>query len=480
MTCSSLFHLIRGHRPRGLSFGVLSLLITISTPTTARQQDPVGDLVRSDMSRRGAPGAAVAVIHNGRIVYEAGFGVQSTDTGAAVTPESLFRLGSTTKLVTAATLVRLAVQRGIPLDAPIGDHAPDLPPQLASLTIDQILSHTAGIFDEAPMQGPEDPGALRRQVDSWSSEALFTEPGEIFSYSNPGYWLAGYLIEVLSGSFFNETVQEQILQPVGMAGATFDPGEVAPDLLADAHFTGRHDAPELFDEKFNHAGTWPSGSLFTSVHGFGRLLVAMMNDGVLDGDRVLPQEVPELLLQSHASIPFPEGLTYGYGVFKESWNGTELFWHTGTRRGYGSIFIMIPEFNFAVVVLCNLDTTILQNAAEGIIKEYLGLESPETERGSRVMLGEKEFAPYLGTYRNSENMEIRLFRFKPLPIGRGGQFFFKMRMIRMPVYQTGQYRFSTDYVDFILIPNEQGAFEYLFGEYHALKRQPGRRDRIPH
>jgi CubicO group peptidase (beta-lactamase class C family) len=457
----------------GLLLGTLTILLTAAGPAAARQQDPAGDLVRSNMSRRGAPGAAVAVVQNGRIVYEAGFGVQSADTGDAVTPESLFRLGSTTKIVTAATLVRLAAERGIPLNAPIGDYAPGLDPRLSALTAHQILSHTAGIYDIAPMQGPDDPAALGHQVRSWTSEVLFTEPGEIFSYSNPGYWLAGYLAEVLSGSFFHEAVEEQILHPVGMEAAAFDPREVDPRLLADAHRSGKNGAPELFDERFNHAGTWPSGSLYVSARGFGRLLAALMDDGMLDGTRVLPQEVPDLLLQRHAPIPFPDGIAYGYGVFRESWDGTEVFTHMGTRTGYGSIFIMVPERRFAVVVLCNLNTTVLRPAADGIVKQYLGLERPEVTRGPRVTFSkEASFEPFLGTYRNSETMEVELYKFKPIPIAReGGQFFFKMRMMKMPVYQTGEYRFSTDYVDFALILDKQGVIKYLFGEFHALKKE---------
>ncbi|MCH7930337.1 MAG: beta-lactamase family protein, partial [Proteobacteria bacterium] len=318
----------------------------------------------------------VAVVQDGRIVYEAGFGVQSTHTNDPVTPESLFRLGSTTKIVTAATLIRLMTEHKIPLDAPVKNYAPGLDSGLSDLTAHQILSHTAGIYDDAPMQGPSDPATLRDQILSWTSEILFIEPGEIFSYSNPGYWLAGYMAEVLSGSFFNEAVKDQVLLPVGIENATFDPREVNLDLLADAHQTGKSGRAELFEESYNHAGTWPSGSLYISASGLGRFLAALMDDGMLDGNRVLPKEVPALLLQSHSPIPFPEGVAYGYGVFRELWGGMEVFTHLGTRRGYGSIFIMVPQRRFAVVVLCNLDTTVLRSAAEGIVKEFLGLISP--------------------------------------------------------------------------------------------------------
>jgi CubicO group peptidase (beta-lactamase class C family) len=438
------------------------------------QADVVGEYVRSNMIRRGAPGAAVAVVQDGQIVYEKGFGVQSTKTGKPVTSESLFRLGSTAKLVTAATLLSLLNENEISLDTPIKNYAPELDAGISDLTAHQILSHTAGIIDYAPMQGPGDPATLHEQINSWTDEILFTKPEDIFSYSNPGYWLAGYLIEELSGSYFNEAAKTQVLLPVGAETATFDPREVNPDLLADAHRQGKRGQAELFDESFNHAGTWPSGSLYISAHGFAQIMLALMDHEQSDDAQMISKNVPELQFQAHASIPLPAGVEYGYGVFREVWDdGVEIFYHVGTRRGYGSIFLMVPEMRFAVVVLCNLDTTVLKPAAMNILKEYLGLVEPEAPELPQYILSESEFEPYLGIYHNTDEMEIKLYNFKPaFWAPEGGQFFFKMGKMKMPVYQTAPNQFHTGFADFILVPDEQGKIEYLFGEYHALKKIP--------
>jgi hypothetical protein len=133
---------------------------------------------------------------------------------------------------------------------------------------------------------------------------------------------------------------------------------------------------------------------------------------------------------------------------------------------------MVPERRFAVVVLCNLDTTVLSAAAEGIVAAHLGIGPPETVSGPReTFVREASFEPYLGTYRNSDSLEVELYKFKPIPLGReGGQFFFRMGMMKLPVYRTGEDRFSTDYVDFALIPDGRGGYEYLYGEFHALRR----------
>jgi CubicO group peptidase (beta-lactamase class C family) len=107
----------------------------------------------------------------------------------------LFRLGSTTKMLTATALAGLAAEGKIDLNAPVGRYVSGLPPKLSQVTANQLLSHTAGIHDEAPMSGSHDDSALGKGIRARTDGWLFTEPGKIFSYSNPGYWMAGYLVE---------------------------------------------------------------------------------------------------------------------------------------------------------------------------------------------------------------------------------------------------------------------------------------------
>lgn len=173
-----------------LGFGWSSALA--QTPTDF---SPLEQSIQEEMKAQNVPGAQVAVISGDRVVWQKGFGVANVETNEAVTTETLFRLGSTTKMFVAAAAVTLAEQGKLNLNNPIGGYAKGLPPQIARLTLHQLLSHTAGLKDDAPMTGPLDETALAERVRGWNESMVFAEPGKVCSYSNPGYVLAGYVIE---------------------------------------------------------------------------------------------------------------------------------------------------------------------------------------------------------------------------------------------------------------------------------------------
>jgi CubicO group peptidase (beta-lactamase class C family) len=204
------------------------LLLTVLPLGLARGAEPP-DFARLDaaieeaMRVTATPGAAVVVVAGDRVVHRRGYGTTSLEAGRPVAPETLFRLGSTTKIFVALAAVRLAAAGRLDLDAPIGRYAPDLHPSLAGLTLHQLLSHTAGLADDAPMEGPHDESALGERGRAWDERAFFAAPGEVFSYANPGYVLAGYVLERVEGKPFADVVREQVLAPLGMARSTFRP-----------------------------------------------------------------------------------------------------------------------------------------------------------------------------------------------------------------------------------------------------------------
>ena len=154
---------------------------------------------REELAKNNIPGASIAIVRGDRVIYSKAVGIANVETGEEVRTEMLFRLGSTTKMLTAAALTGLAVEGKLDLNAPIEKYIPGLPRRISQITANQLLSHTAGIRDEAPMYGSHDDSALGNGIRAWTDDWLFTSPGKIFSYSNPGYWLAGFLVETLSG-----------------------------------------------------------------------------------------------------------------------------------------------------------------------------------------------------------------------------------------------------------------------------------------
>src|SRR5260370_7636998 len=142
----------------------------------------------------------------------------------------LFRLGSTTKMFTAAAVTGLVVEGKIDLEAPVSRYISGLDASIGKLTANQLLSHTSGLRDEAPMFGSHDETALGNGIHAWKADFLFAPPGRIYSYANPGHWLAGYLAESVSGKPYAAVIEQPLFQPPGMQKTPFPPTMPTPFL----------------------------------------------------------------------------------------------------------------------------------------------------------------------------------------------------------------------------------------------------------
>lgn len=357
-------------------------------------------VAQEELKATGTPGAAVAVVRGDRVVYARGFGVASVETGQPVTADSLFRLGSTTKMFTAAALVRLSEQGKLRLDAPVGELVTGLPPRIAPLTPHELLSHTAGLKDVAPMEGLHDDSALAANVRAWTDDYCFTEPRQIYSYSNPGYVLAGLAAERAAGKPFADVVAEQLFHPLGMKRTTFRPTLAMTYPLALGHNV-ENGKPAVVRPFADYAGAWPAGSMFSSANDLSRWMLAFLNEGRLDGKPVLSPELIRKLSTSYATIPGATETRYGYGLRLEPFRGVRMVNHTGSRLGFGSVMRLVPEHRFGVVVLGNRSGVNLVRTATTAMELLLPLQPMDaTPPPAAVVLPEEQLGTYAGTYAN--------------------------------------------------------------------------------
>jgi CubicO group peptidase (beta-lactamase class C family) len=350
------------------SLAILVSLATIGTAShsivvDARAPRPpridtlaVDSAMRVEMRATRTPGAAIAIVVGDSIVYAKGFGVASIETGAPVTPEMLFRVGSVTKMLTGLTAVMLSSKGRVDLRAPVGRYAKGLAPSMGRVTLDQLLSHTAGLTNEAAADGPHDDAALGVRVRGWDAEHAFTAPGDIYSYSGPGYWLAGYAIEQAAGAPYADVVAREVLAPLGMTRSTFRPTMAMTWPLALDHRVS-NDSVRLLRPYPDDVTTWPSGSLFSSVRDLSQLAVALMNEGRVGGRQVVPQQVIRVMHTRHAEVPGGD-CGYTYGLSECARDGVRTLSHYGFRIGSGAVFTVVPEQRVAVIVLANRNGAI--------------------------------------------------------------------------------------------------------------------------
>ncbi len=354
-----------------------------------------------ELKQTNIPGAALAIVRGNKIIFAKGFGVSSVETGAPVTPDTLFRIGSVTKMFTATALVTLAEQGKIKLNEPVGNYAKGLNPLLARLTAHHLLSHTAGILDRVIDYGPQDETALAITIRSWGDDYILTEPGRFFSYANPGYALAGMVIEEVGGRPYSDLMNELVFKPLEMSHTTFRPTMAMTYPLSQGHnaFGG---APARVARPFaNNTVFWPDGFMFSSANDLARFAIAVINKGQVDGRQVISPSIIAKLTEPYAdTISLYENAKYGYGFFIRVYRGARVFEHGGAINGFGCLIRIAPDHNFAVIAMGNkTDEALDQTAAKAF--ELMLSQPPreETHALKEMPMSETEMRDYVGFYQ---------------------------------------------------------------------------------
>src|SRR5690242_5610309 len=243
----------------------------------AYAQEELEQTALQEMKRTGTPGVAIAVVKDDRVVFSKAFGFANLETQTPMTPDTLCRSGPITAAFTAAAVLMLQEQGKLKLDQPVGRYVDGLSPRLAAVNARQLLSHTAGLKEEHPTSGLFDDAALGRTVRSWKDDYVLSPPGQIYSHSNPGYVLAGLLLEEVSKKPFAKALDELLFEPLGMTRTTFRPSVVMTYPFAQSYRAfGSEKLAQVRPFALDAFG-WPSGSMFTNVNDLARFTIAFMN-----------------------------------------------------------------------------------------------------------------------------------------------------------------------------------------------------------
>jgi CubicO group peptidase (beta-lactamase class C family) len=451
------------------------ILFIFSALPLAAQQPRYAELERvvlAELEETKTPGAVVTIVQGETIVYQKGFGVSHVETGQSVAPEMLFRIGSMTKMYTAAALVSLAEEGKIDLNAPIGKYLEGLPPRLAAVTAHQLMSHTAGLADGAALFGKHDESALAEGVRGYRDSMFFTDPGAVFSYANPGFVIAGYLVERLSGEPYSKAVQKRVLDPLKMARTTFHPTLAMTYPLSVGHVGDAGRAARVLRPMEDNSQIWPTGFLFSNGHDLSRFAIAFMNGGYIDGKPALSAKLIERLSTPNAPVQSQiEGASYGYGLMMRDYRGVRLVEHGGTTAGFASDFVMAPTQRVAVIVLSNRSAHLMKTEEKALeIMLPLAPKPPEPEP---LAFTEREIEEYVGRYAQDSNSRSP---FELVPAGSG--LALKQGQVQFPLTKIGNDLFTVKLPRFSLplrikiVRGTDGRIAYLHNRLRALKRLP--------
>ncbi|HEY2896973.1 MAG TPA: serine hydrolase domain-containing protein [Gemmatimonadaceae bacterium] len=331
---------------------VTAVASTMSTPAlddTAALGDFIDGIMKAHIEQLHIPGAVVAVIKNGRVLYAKGYGHQDIAKNIPVDPaKSLFRIGSTSKLFTWTAVMQLVEQGKLDLDGDVNSYLKTfkIPDKYGKpIRIRDLMTHSAGWED----------GALGYLIieDSSKVEPIATTlqkhmptrvrpPGALSSYSNYGAALAGLIVEQVSGMPFNEYIRRNILEPLDMKYATFDeppPPDIRPYSVVGYAYENGVYVPKPFEYV---GGFRPAGSGSMSAISMTHFMIAHLQDGQYGNVRILKPETAELMhKRAFANDPRLPGMALGF--YEQEFNGTRVIGHAGDTQHMHTEMYIIPE-----------------------------------------------------------------------------------------------------------------------------------------
>ncbi|AKT41017.1 serine hydrolase domain-containing protein [Chondromyces crocatus] len=379
------------------------------------------------------PGASLAVLV-GSAVYCAVAGVRSVGTLEAVTPETLFQLGSATKPWTAAALMRLVDAEKLDLNAPVagllGDPEVASAPALMGVNLRHLLSHTSGLPGDYLLDLGEDDGVLARYASRCGALWPQHAPGETMSYCNTGYILAGRLLEVLTGKVWDEAMRDLLFSPLRLRRTVTSAHDALRLGVARGHTLREVPPSDGPGPERKAAMAWqevprwevprtlgPAGAICTTATELLAFARLHLEHGVTaDGTRLLSKHTIDTLDSAHVAVPEPwsVGSHWGLGMALATWCGRRVLAHPGSGAGQFAFLHIVPDRGLAIALLTNGGHAGLlhREVLRVLLAELADLEVPaplapaaRSAGDVRGALGEKSWASLVGVY---ERLGLRL------------------------------------------------------------------------
>jgi len=310
--------------------------------------------------KHGVVGATLAIRH-GQETAEGATGVLNLRTEQPATTDSLFQIGSITKVWTATLVMQLVDDGLLELDEPIAKHLPDFAVADAevarTVTARQLLSHTSGIDGDLFLDTGRGDDNLEKYVAAMSTLTQVHPQGATMSYCNSGYILLGRLVEVLRGATWDAVLREKLFVPLGLGTAGTLPEEALLHGAATGHLVlPGADAPTVTPQWGIFRSCGPAGLIHMTARDLLVFLQMHLDGGTaLDGTRVLSAESVKAMQQAQVQIPDPYtlGSHWGLGWILMTWSGRPVLGHDGATLGQGAFQRSLPDAGLSVALLTN-------------------------------------------------------------------------------------------------------------------------------
>ena len=348
-----------------------------ANPLDTARIEQMKSFVQSAMQQLGVPGAAIALIDGGKVVYEGGLGVRELGKSDSVDENTLFMAASNTKGMTTLLLAILADEKKLAWDQPVIELYPAFRLGNPETTKQVLVKHLICACTGMPRQDMEWLFEFKNSTPKTVFSLLSTmEPtskfGEVFQYSNLMAAAAGYVGGHLAspdmelGAGYNRAMQTKIFDPLGMNATTFDFARALAGNHASPHGDDVDGNARVAKLAFDYSAIpiRPAGGEWTSAHDLARYVMDEINLGKLpDGRQLVSQE--NLLMRRKPQIILGEDSWYGMGLIVDKKYGVPVVSHGGSMAGYKSDFWFLPDYGVGAVLLTNADTGGFMNGPFG-------------------------------------------------------------------------------------------------------------------
>ncbi|MEE9430212.1 MAG: serine hydrolase domain-containing protein [Melioribacteraceae bacterium] len=344
---------------------ILILLITSSCYNQNSIENNI-DKIFQEFKPNHTPGVSVAVLKDGNIVYQKGFGLANIETKVLIEPKTNFRLASITKQFTALSILLLEQDRKLSLSDTLTNFFSDFPKYGNKITIKNILQHTSGLVDYENFVNKTDTIQLKdKDVLNilMEQDSTYFEPGAKHKYSNSGYAILAILIEKLSGKTYAKFLNSRIFKPLKMNNSiAYEKG--ISEIINRSYGYSKSDSGFVFSDQSLTSAVLGDGGIYSST------IDLIKWNSEVNSPTLLPEEKFNRVFQKGKDSNGQE-FDYGFGWRLDPYKNYVRHYHTGGTSGFSNIYMKLPELDLTVIVLINVNNFNAKKYAEKIANLFI-------------------------------------------------------------------------------------------------------------
>ena len=375
----------------------LFFFLILSSSLFSQNLEQQIDAIASKNYPEDGPGISILVAKDGKEIYKKAFGKASLELDVPMTPENVFEIGSITKQFTAVAILMLEEQGKLKISDDITKYISDYPTNGKTITIHNLLNHTSGIKSYTSMASFQKMAAQdmtpTELIGKFKNEPMDFDPGEKYLYNNSGYILLGHIIEVVSGMSYEDFIEKNIFEKLGMSNSYYGSNSEIIENRAD----GYQENSEGFQNSKYLSMTLPyaAGSIMSTTSDL------LIWQNALNNHKLITEASYEKAIHG-STLNNGEHIPYGYGLSEEKISGSTSIQHGGGIFGYTTMGIYLPKEKIFVSALSNCNCKNVSGLATQIAALAIG--KPIPTKDDAITLTNDQLNTWVGTYEFEGNV----------------------------------------------------------------------------